>query len=424
MAIDHWQRAGELTFGKSAYVEAANYFANAVELIALCNDRVDRRAQELRLQLQLGQAQGAAWTYRSAVTWRAFGRAYELLDADPEGDVRPAVLHGIWWCCVARGELRESLTWAQRALDELQDYPADSAHLVAHRILGSSYLYTGEFESARTHLTQALDLYDPRRHAGMAAQYGIDFGAAAACHLGFTLILLGYLEQGTTLVRKAREIASALPQISARVQMHWMSGLANIIARNREMIEADARALRDLERRYRFQIYKGGANCFAGWAALEHGRHADALEAFERGAKDLIPAVSTRYVLSGLALTLAACNRLEEARETIEQAILVSTNMGEAWCAPELRRIRGEIARLQANRAEAFDAFEQALNQAREQKSKLWELRAAVSLARLLAEQNERQKARNVLAPVYTWFAEGFATADLTQARALLEALS
>jgi predicted ATPase len=178
-----------------------------------------------------------------------------------------------------------------------------------------------------------------------------------------------------------------------------------------------------------FAQWEAGGVALEGWALAEDGRAEEGIARIERGIKAWSAtraAVLVPYYLGVLGCTYARAGRPADALPPLTDAISRVESSDERWCKAELHRCRGEVV-LQLNRAQGIEAetsFRKAIALAQKQGAKLWELRAATSLARLWAEQGERQKARDLLAPVYGWFTEGFDTADLKDARALLEELA
>jgi predicted ATPase len=226
---------------------------------------------------------------------------------------------------------------------------------------------------------------------------------------------------------RARGIACAQPQIATRTNMHLICALSSASARDVESTRMNAESLAELAARHRFASYGAYAANLLAWVALESGQPAEvAVAAFERAVPRLAAnGVSRVYGLllrSGHARALGAAGRHEEALRTIEQAIRDSNEMAQGWCDAELWRVRGELllAGSPHDEAQASHCFERALTIARRRSARLWELRAAVSLARLWADQGALARAAGLLAPIHDWFTEGFDTRDLVEASALL----
>jgi predicted ATPase len=200
------------------------------------------------------------------------------------------------------------------------------------------------------------------------------------------------------------------------------------LLRHADEVDADARTLADLASRYRLNLYRGLASAFLAWIAMQNKQFDAAVTGFELGLAEIAATgarISRLKFLSHLAMAMSGCGRLESARRTIEQAIAEAAATGEAWCDAELWRVRGEILLNGERRdiAEAGLSFTRALDLARAQGAKLWELRTATSLARLWAEQGEFAKAVELLAPLLAWFGSAHGAPDVDDARALFARL-
>lgn len=429
-AIAYWQQAGEAALAKSAYAEAASYLDSAVELIAVQTDGVDRRTRELDLQLRIGQAHIAGQGFAADATKKAYTRADELLDSDPARASRGLEVHyGLWAWYAMRGHLGAALLRANHALAAAKVEGRDEPQLFAHRIAATSHLMMGRLDKAREHLDQAMSLHDPAKAGHLVAQFGVDPRVGVHCFLAWTLCIQGFADQGKQVLQRARDIAATLSQVTAKTQLYLTGALCNACVGDVAGARNDARALADLAGTFRLASYGGYANSLLGWVAMESGQTAEAIVDYERGLAQL-SAVGARlysvFFQGGLATALTACGRHEQALRTIDAAIRESDEIAQGWCDAELWRIRGEVllGAPKRDHAEAFRCFERALTIARTRGTRLWELRAAVSLARLWDQQGERASARDLLTPVYEWFTEGFETRDLVDARTLLNELT
>jgi len=429
-AIGYWRQAGDAALAKSAYAEAAGYLESAVELIGVQLDGIDRRTPEFELQLRLGQAHIAGRGFAAEATKRAYTRADELLDNDPVRASRGLEVHyGLWAWCVMRGHLGGALLRANQALAAAKIEGPDEARLFAHRIAATSHLVMGRLDKAREHLDRAMSLLDPARPGDLVELFGVDPRVGVHCFLAWTLCIQGFADQGKKALERAHDIGANLPQVTARTQLHLTSALCNACVRDVAAARRDARALGDLAGTFRLAAYGGYANSLLGWVGMESGQAAEAVANYERGLAQL-SAVGTRlysvFFRGALATALAACGRHEQALRAIDDAIRESDEIAQGWCDAELWRVRGDVVLSAPKRdhAEALRCFERALTIARTRGAKLWELRATVSLARLWDQRGERASALDLLAPVYEWFTEGFETADLVDARTLLNELA
>ena len=425
-AIELWQRAGDAALGKSAYLEAAGHLGKAIELVGSCPAGEERRLRELALFTRLGQANAAGRGMGAPETKRAFECAYQIFDPKRDTAYRIPVLYGVWIGCVMVAQFARAQEAARELLASVQD-DGDGARHLAHRLLGTSLLCLGEFSSARAHLERSLAVFDSAGTgaSAIAAQTGIDPLLNANCWLAWVLALQGFADQATAALQRARLRETALQSANNRAALHILCALVQTSMEDPAGVARDATTLAELAAKYKLPMMAGSASCDLGWVALKQLRPDEAIRKYDEGLARLAASGNISFMpyhQIGRALALAACGRTVEARHVVEQAIVDSSNTGERWCAAELLRVRGELA-LQGTNPEvalAAESFGSAIDLARQQKAKLWELRAAVSFARLHVTQGRRSEALGLLAPVYDTFTEGFEAADLVQAREVL----
>ena len=289
-------------------------------------------------------------------------------------------------------------------------------------------MLTGDIAEGRAHYDQAIALYDPAAHRSLTTRFGQDLGVSNFVFRSQALWLLGYPEAARTdnddAVKIARDICHGTSLILALVYSTYVQfESGNYRAANVSVDELVAVA--DEKGALYWKVVGG---LFRGLLFAVTGRASDAvptinsnLAAFRApGTKMMVP-----LWLPYLSRAYAGIGQLDLAWHSVEEALTMAQATGERWIEAEVHRTAGEIALLlpQPDAAKAQRYFERALAVAREQQAKSWELRAAMSIARLWRDQGKRSKARDLLAPVYGWFTEGFDTRDLKEAKALLEEL-
>ena len=422
-AIACWTQAADAALAKWAYTEAAGHLEHAISLIRL--DSVDRRTEELRLQLRLGHANAAVRGNAEDSVGTAFERASELLDDDPaRAEHHMEVQAGLWAWHMMRGRLGEALRRALRALDAANIDGRSDAILYGHWMVSATYLIAGRLTRARDHIERTLALHDDTRPWSISVSIGADPRTASHYGMAWILFLQGYAVQARRMLERSHLLASSLPRGKDRANMHLISALCGACVRDVALVKTHTEALAELSKSYGLLTHH--VDSLVGWIAMEdHGSPHEAVAAYERGIAESAALGSRAYAVffrGGLARALAATGRHAQALRTIEEVIHDCAEMGIGWCEAELWRIRGEviIGDPQGDRHQAISSFERALSIARDCGAKLWELRAAVSLARLWATQGERAKTRDLLAPIYGWFTEGFESVDLVEARALM----
>jgi predicted ATPase len=297
-----------------------------------------------------------------------------------------------------------------------------------HVAFANALALTGDFVDGKEHYDRALAIYDPAEHRPLTTRSGRDVGVALLSSRSSCLWILGYhaasRNDAELALKNARETGHATTlmfALNAAVFNHTCSG--NYAAASAQVDELIA--LAD-ERREPY--WKAIGIALQGLLFVLTGKASDAVRAIISGLTSLRSTGTTLHqpwYLWLLAMAYAELGQLDDARRCIDDAMDKVERSKEKWCEAELKRVAGEIALMSperdAARAEAY--FEIALAVARQQQAKSWELRAAMSMARLWRDQGKVQQARELLAPVYGWFTEGFDTLDLNKAKALLDEL-
>jgi predicted ATPase len=292
--------------------------------------------------------------------------------------------------------------------------------------LGSSLLLRGELTEGRKHLDQSIAFYEPIEHRPFATRFGEDQKVAHLCWRSMALWAVGYPKEGIAdadnAIKEAEEIGHAGTSLFA---LNFTS-LAHIECGNYMLVKAQsakAMALADEKKPSFWRVY-GTLN--HGCVLALTGKAYDAVHIITAGIAAWQSTGATMFLpiwLTRLAAVYAALSELNDARRSIGEAKRIVETTGERWCEAEVYRLTGEIALMspKGDVPQAESCFERALAIARQQQAKSWELRAAMSLARLWRDQGKVSEARELLAPVYAWFTEGFDTRDLKEAKALLD---
>jgi predicted ATPase len=278
-------------------------------------------------------------------------------------------------------------------------------------------------------------LYDPKPHHALAFLYGRDPGVDCRGYAAWTSWCLGYPDQALTMSHEALNIAQELPHPHSLAFAVNTAALLHVFRREGPPAHMRAQAAMTLSTEQGFPQWLAAGTIFRGWALVERGELVEGpaqmtpgLAAWQAtGAEVLRPCF-----LGLLAEVCGKVGQTEEGLRVLAEALTTVPQTGECWYEAELHRLRGELLLQQTLLAsdrsplltEAEACFRQALEIARQQQAKSWELRAATSLARLWQQQGKRDDACTLLAPVYGWFTEGFDTADLQEAQTLLEELS
>jgi class 3 adenylate cyclase/predicted ATPase len=431
-----WGKAGLRSAQRSALIEAAEQLRRALDQIATLNATPALRREEIKLQVALITPLLHVRGYAAPETRAAVERARlliqqaEALGEPPEDPLLLfSVLYGFWVANLVafNGDVMRELAVQFLALANKQR--ATGPLMMGHRLMGLSLLHTGDVVDGQAHLDRAITLYDPAEHRPLATRFGQDVGAATLSWKSLAFWLLGYpqaaLADAEHALRVAREIghsATLMYVLNFSAWTHIHCG--NYTAANALIDEFGA--LKD----------ETGSLFWAAWGMMQRGclsdltgKALDAVETIASGVTAMRSTGTTMWMplwLSYLAKANAEIGQFDSARRCIGEAIAAAETAKERWCEAEVNRVAGEIALLspEPDLAKAEADFERALAVAREQQARSWELRAAMCMARLWRDQGRRPQARDILAPVYGWFTEGFGTLDLKQAKAMLDELA
>jgi class 3 adenylate cyclase/predicted ATPase len=425
-AVAYWQEAGERSKARSAMTEAIRHMRNALDLLFHLPDTPKCRSTEIELQLALGGALIAAKGHATEETGRAYARARRLCELMND---TPNLLKALWGEFVhyhVRGETNRSHRIAEELLD-LAGRQSDAAILVAgHRAVGDSWLHRGQLASARAHFERGLALYDPAQQRSLTALFAENARVAMLSFLSLTLGVLGFADQARMRSREAlaeaRELSHPISHafaLSVACRLHFvLNDVCTVRQRAEELIELTT------ERRFAFFLTMGTA--YRGWALVEGGDAEAGMELLRRGIEGFKASGAAwilPFYLAQLARAYAKTERPVDGLGLLSEALALTEKSGVRWFEAELRRRRAELLRTVYSGAEAEGDLRHAIAIARQQQAKLWELRSAISLARLWRNQDRPDEARGLFAPVYGWFSEGFDTPDLAEGKALMDEL-
>ena len=364
----------------------------------------------------------------SAELERSFSRTRELCRQLGDPPELFPVLYGLAAYQQGRAEHQAALALSEQLLT-LAEHSADSALLLpAHMLRGAGLLYMGRPVAARTNCERALAVHDPIAHRTLADLYGLDPTVPNGIHLAMALWLLGYPDQGVQQANEAFQLARdrAHPLSIAMACM----GLGILYQHRREAAATlqQGEALLTLSHEHGIPTPVGGGNPLVGWARAEQGQAVEGIAQMRLGLQlhtDKQP-LSLSFWMSLLMDAYRRTGQVEEGLALVQEGLGLVERTEERFFEAELYRLQGELL-LQQSPHEPSDgeaALAKALAVACGQEAKSWELRAATSLARLWQQQGKTTEAHDLLVPVYNWFTEGFDTADLKDAKSLLNALS
>ena len=435
-AIEWWNKAGQRSLERSALVEAAEQLTRALSHIETLPATPALRREQINLQVALITPLIHVKGYAAPETKAATERARLLIEQAEtlgEGPEDPlllfSVLYGVSIANLAafNGDALRELAKQFLALAGRQG--ATIPLMIGHRLLGHSLLMTGDIAKGLTHYNTAISLYDPSEHRPLATRFGQDNLVSIMTFRSFGLWAQGYPEAALAdadhVLKHAREInhaASLMFALSIPSLTYTYSG-------NYAAAGAHAEEVIALANDKGTVAWKGFGLMNQGWLMVLTGRAADAIDRLTSGIDTWRSTGSTIFVpiyLSYLARAHAELDQFDQASCCINETMTLIETTNQRFWEADTYLVAGEIALkspdLDYTKAEAY--FKHALTVARGQQAKSWELRAAMSFARLWRDQGKVQQAREQLAPVYGWFTEGFDTRDLKEAKALLDELA
>ena len=423
-AVDYWQQAGERARERSANAEAINHLTRCLDLLATLPDRDERLRQELSVQIALGNALIANRGYAAPEVGRAYERSRELARrADEASQILPP-LYG-WWVFNFIGARHETaLATAQEFLD-LAQAQHDPSAIVALGALGWSSLSLGRLAEADAHCAQSETLYDPTVHRPLTLSYGGDPGVRNLTYGSWVAWLLGYPDRAQARSRKgitvARETSHSFTLAYVLAVAATFQQMRRDAAAAREVADAAVALTTELEIRF----WRGWAMIPQGWALADEGQVEEGIARVQEGleAQRATGALMNRpYGLTVLAELQGKVGRVDNALAGLDEALALIGETGETFWKPEVHRLKGDLLLGRGGAPQEADAcFARGIELARQQSSRLLELRAGVSLARLWRRQGRSAEAQALLAPIYDGFTEGYDTPDLSEAKALLD---
>jgi predicted ATPase len=328
-----------------------------------------------------------------------------------------------------RAEFQTARELGEQLLQLAQRVRTQLPLLLAHRVLGQTLAFLGEFSSAQEHLDRGMTLYDPEQHHSLASVYGQDQGVICRSWAALTLWCLGYPDQALQRSREALTLAQELAHPFSLAYAICFAGMFSQLRREVQAAQERATAEITLCTEQGFALYSARGKILRGWTMTAQRQGAEGIAQMCQGLASYQAtgaSVFRPYYLAFLAEAHGKLGQAEKGLSMLADALAAVHKAGERFYEAELYRLKGELllVRSTENPGEAEACFRQALDVASRQQAKAWELRAATSLSRLWQRQGKREEARQLLAGVYNWFTEGFDTTDLREARAVLAELS
>ena len=426
-SIGFWAKAGQRSAARSALAEAAAQYQKGLDQLALLPENPERLRQQLEFCSALGAALRAVKGLAAPETGQAYAQALELWEQLGSPTEFVEIPFGLSRYHAYRGEFDLALRLDEDLL-RLSRQRNDSIGLVlGHLSSGRTLMYAGRLDSSRSHLEALLAIYDPLSHRGVVNQVGFyPQGNSQAC-LAVVLLCLGYPEQALAQSNAAVAAARSLAHLHSLVSILSLAAVPLALVGDPTLLGQWADQLVAITTEQGFPYWCAIGTTYRGWVKVKNGDIAEGMSLLRDGTAAFRVTGAELFAPFLLILLASACEiagQVEESLALLAEALQIVERTGERWLAAELNRQKGELLLRQGNSAGAEELYRKALTIATEQGAKFWELRAAASLARLRREQGRHAEARDILAPIYGWFTEGFNTAGLNEAKALLDELT
>jgi predicted ATPase/class 3 adenylate cyclase len=428
-AIAYLSRAGRQSLARSATAEAVAQLRKGLELLPGLPDGPDRWKRELELQSALGAALVASQGNSAPITGQAYIRARELCERLGDIDTMVPVLSGLSTYHQTRSEYGAMRSIADDLLRLGRQQNHTAGLLVGNRSMGLCLHHLGSFTSAQIHFQEVNKLYVADTHSSLASVAAFDMRAVALTYLSLTSFILGDVEKAESLSAQALTWSRNLRHPHNLAFALCYAALLKMLRQS----DPEAKELLDelitLTTEHHFPAYLAVANVLRGRLLCARGRAADGLVVMRKGLSEIASAGASwnqTYFFGLLALSCENAGLADDAFDALARALEHADKTDERWFEAELHRQKGEwlIAHRPELEEEAEACFHRAIAVAQKQQAKLWELRAATSLARLWRDKYRQKEARDFLAPICNWFSKGTDTPDLDRAKVLLGELT
>ena len=438
LAIEWWGKAGDQALRRSAFQEAIAHLGKAIAMADKAAGATARPATEgaaapnPRLtQLHVAQANAlfAARGFGAPETTQAFARARESASGEKDGPERLAADYGLWVGSYTRGELPSMRAHSAAFLSDVEARPDSPEAGVAHRAAGITCWVAGEYREARDHLERALALFQPGRDNDLAFRFGLDPGVAAMFSLAVALWPLGEVDRAVSLVEQMLTRIANLTHVGTLAAGRMYAALFELMRGDRARAAPNAFELNRLAREHGLTMHRAFGVFLEGWATAASGAVDCGLDDMRRGAELLREQkvlVFDGLVKIALAEAEARARNPDCAIAILDEALATSDRTGYRAFEAELHRARGEVLlrRDSANPGPAEEAFKTAIEIAHRQGTRSFELRAALSLAKLYQSAGRPADAHAVLAPALEGFAPTTEMPELAEAQTLLTTLA
>jgi class 3 adenylate cyclase/predicted ATPase len=424
-AVAYLHQAGRKATEQSAYKEATSYFEQALDALTRLPESRQTLKQAINIRVDLGPVLVAMKGFTAKEVEQTYTEARELCQRSGETPQLFPILWGLARMHDMRGELKVGRELGEQLLTLAERVQDPALILEAHHELWANLFDLGEFSSALTHTERGIELYDPQQHRRHAFLYGgHDPRVCGLRHAAMMLWLLGYPDHALRRSREALALARELSHPFTLCFALYYSAWVHQQRGERQAVEERIDATITLATEQELTRWTLQGAVLKGWLLIQQAKGQEGILQLRQGAREAVRDQSHCVALLAEAYGKEG-NTKEGLRVVTEELARVRLTGGRVYEA-ELHRIQGELLLTQTepDEAQAESCFRQAIEVAHRQQAKSLELRAAMSLSRLWQRHGKKAEAQRLLAEIYGWFTEGFDTADLKQAKALLEELT
>ena len=431
LAIEWWGRAGDQALRRSAFQEAIAHLGKAIAMTEALAGALEKEKPggKLKLQVAYGNAMILGRGYGSLETSAVFERARDIATGVEDVSERLSAQYGLWVGNFVRGELGAARELSAATLRDCAGRPQSGDAGVAHRIAGATHWFAGEFVAARDQLEQALAIFDAERDCDLAFRFGQDVGVAALAFSALALWPLGEVGLAEERMKQMTARATKSGHVGTAAYGHFHAAQLELMRRNPDDAAPFARSLIEVANEHQLSTWMTYSVWFVGWLEWRSGNRDAGLSGMRDGRARLAEAgliYSVSLYETILAEAEAEAGETDAAAATIDRAIAQSERTGQRWYEAESHRISGEILLKHnpCNPAPAEEAFLASIAIAQSQKARSFELRAALSLAKLYQSTGRPAEAHAVLTPALADFSPTPEMPEIAEAQALLAGLA
>jgi predicted ATPase len=428
-AVGYWYKAGQRASERSAHVEAIAHLRQGLQLLQTLPETPERTQREVDMHIALGASFIAVKGYAASEVAQTYTRAQHLCQHLDDPHQLFPVLRGLWNYYLVRAEYQMVQPLGEQLLTLAQQVRDAAMLCAAHRALGTTSFVLGAVATAHLHFRQGIKLYDAQQHRASTFLYGEDAGVICRSLGAWALWCLGYPHQGLTWSDEAVTLAQQCAHPLSLSYALNSAAMFHQLRREERCTQRCAEATITLATEQGLPHWRAQGFILRGWTLAQQGQAQAGIEQIHQGLtawRATGAELARPYWLALLTEAHGILGKPEAGLAVLADALTLVETSGERWYEAELHRLKGVLLLQQHldKQAEAETCFQQAIATAQNQQAKSLELRATTSLARLWQQQGKRQEAHDLLVPVYNYFTEGFDTADLQEAKALLEALT